>query len=90
MTKDNLSVQLDAVTFFTVADPASVLFKVEDNRRAVKFFAASVLLRIIAGHDLQQLFPDRARINERLTQTMEDVYLVFASGQCGDARYFYS
>lgn len=72
MTKDNLSVQVDAVTFFTVVDPASALFKVEDYKRAVRFLAASALLRIIAEHDLQQLFTDRARINERLTQTMQE------------------
>lgn len=72
MTKDNLSVQVDAVAFVTVVDATRALFKVEDYRHAVMMLATSTLLRIIAEHDLQQIFTDRARINARLTQTMQD------------------
>eukprot|EP00928_Gymnodinium_smaydae_P021897 TRINITY_DN18578_c0_g1_i1.p1 TRINITY_DN18578_c0_g1~~TRINITY_DN18578_c0_g1_i1.p1 ORF type:complete len:314 (+),score=54.91 TRINITY_DN18578_c0_g1_i1:50-943(+) len=72
MTKDNLSVQVDAVTFVTVVDPAKAIFGVEDYRHAVKTLAASMLLRVIAEHDLQQIFAERAKIGTLLTQTMQE------------------
>lgn len=71
MTRDNLSVTVDAVTFVTVVDPARATFQVEDYHHAVKTLAASTLLRVIGEHDLQEIFRDRSKINERLTQTMQ-------------------
>lgn len=72
MTQDNLSVQVDAVTFVTVVDASRALFQVESYKHAVTTLAASTLLRIIAEHDLQQIFTNRAQINIRLTQTMQE------------------
>eukprot|EP00930_Biecheleria_cincta_P098787 TRINITY_DN90435_c0_g1_i1.p1 TRINITY_DN90435_c0_g1~~TRINITY_DN90435_c0_g1_i1.p1 ORF type:complete len:317 (+),score=42.33 TRINITY_DN90435_c0_g1_i1:105-1055(+) len=72
MTRDNLSVQVDAVTFVTVVDPFLALFHVEDYHRAVKTLAASTLLRVIGEHDLQDMFHDRAKINDAMTRIMQD------------------
>mmetsp|Transcript_80759 Transcript_80759/g.261844 ORF Transcript_80759/g.261844 Transcript_80759/m.261844 type:complete len:316 (-) Transcript_80759:177-1124(-) len=72
MTKDNLSVNVDAVTFITVVEPGRAVFQVENYPYAVRILAASTLLRIIGEHDLKELFKDRARINGLLTQTMQD------------------
>lgn len=71
MTRDNLSVVVDAVAFVTVIDAAKAVFAVEDYYKAAQTLAASMLLRAIGEHDLQEIFRDRARINERLTQTMQ-------------------
>mmetsp|Transcript_14501 Transcript_14501/g.36737 ORF Transcript_14501/g.36737 Transcript_14501/m.36737 type:complete len:360 (-) Transcript_14501:51-1130(-) len=72
MTKDNLSVQVDAVTFITVVDPSSAVFQVENYPYAVKTLAASTLLRVIGEHDLMELFRDRSRINAALTHVMQE------------------
>jgi regulator of protease activity HflC (stomatin/prohibitin superfamily) len=72
MTQDNLTVKVDAVTFVTVVDPKRALFQVDNYHRAVKTLAASTMLRILAEHDLQQVFTNRAQINSRLTQMMQD------------------
>merc|ERR1712008_660758 len=71
MTRDNLSVVVDAVAFVTVIDAAKAVFAVEDYYKAAQTLAASMLLRAIGEHDLQEIFRDRARINERLTETMQ-------------------
>jgi len=71
MTRDNLSVVVDAVAFVTVVDAAKAVFAVEDYYKAAQTLAASNLMRAIGEHDLQEIFRDRARINERLTQTMQ-------------------
>jgi len=72
MTRDNLSLQVDAVTFVTVVDPGRAIFRVEDYVNAVRQLAKSTLLRVIAEHDLQQIFADRSKINERMTATMQE------------------
>merc|ERR1719160_1574576 len=72
MTQDNLGVKVDAVTFVTVVDPSRALFQVENYRNAVKILAASTLLRVISEHSLQQIFTNRAQINAKLTQTMQE------------------
>lgn len=72
MTRDNLSVQVDAVTFATVVDPKLATFHVDNYHHAVKTLAASTLLRVIGEHDLQQIFRDRTKLNIELTQTMQE------------------
>jgi len=72
MTHDNLTVAIDAVTFVTVVDPVRAVFQVEDYEHAVKVLAASTLLRIVAEHDLQQIFVERAKIGDRLTQVISE------------------
>jgi len=71
MTRDNLKVQVDAVTFVTVVDPGRATFQVDNYLNAVKTLAASTLLRVIGEHTLQEIFRDRSKINRRLTQTMQ-------------------
>lgn len=72
MTKDNLSVRVDAVTFAIVTDPSRAIFQVQDYHHAVTILAASTLLRIIGEHDLKEIFRDRLKINTSLTRTMQE------------------
>jgi len=72
MTHDNLSVKVDAVTYVTVVDPKRAIFEVDNYPNAVRILAASTLLRVIAEHELQQIFTDRATLNSRLTSTMQE------------------
>eukprot|EP00928_Gymnodinium_smaydae_P023344 TRINITY_DN19306_c0_g1_i2.p2 TRINITY_DN19306_c0_g1~~TRINITY_DN19306_c0_g1_i2.p2 ORF type:complete len:247 (-),score=69.77 TRINITY_DN19306_c0_g1_i2:258-998(-) len=72
LTKDNISVTLDAVTFITVIDASRAIFRVENYLFAVKTLAQSTLLHIIGEYDLKELFRDRTRINLSLTRTMQE------------------
>jgi len=72
MTKDNLTVRVDGVAFFKVVDARRAVFEVKMYSLAMKTLVAATLLHIIAEHDLQQLFTERAIINSKLTQTMKE------------------
>lgn len=72
MTADNVSVMMDAVTFFFVSDPVRARFCVEDYLVAVKTLAATTVRVLIGEHTLQQLFVERASLNRRLAQIMQD------------------
>ncbi|CAE8675661.1 unnamed protein product, partial [Polarella glacialis] len=72
MTHDNLSVQVDAVTFVTVVEPVHAIFHVDDYNHAIKTLAAATLLRVMGEHDLMEIFRDRANINQSLTRIMQE------------------
>lgn len=72
MTRDNLSVQVDAVTFVTVVDPVLATFHVDNYVHAVKILASSTLLRVIGEYDLQEIFHDRNKVNSSMTRIMQD------------------
>lgn len=72
MTKDNLSVQVDAVAFITVIDASKASFRVEHYLFALKILAASTLLRVFGEYDLLDIFKNRAAVNRQVANTMQE------------------
>ncbi|MEU9399402.1 slipin family protein [Streptomyces sp. SID4985] len=66
ITRDNVTVRVDAVVYFRVVDPASALVKVEDYRFAVSQMAQTSLRSIIGKSDLDDLLSNREKLNEGL------------------------
>eukprot|EP00736_Rhodelphis_marinus_P001905 Rmarinus@m.24770 len=71
MTKDNLTIHINAVVFYQVLDPRRALFAVQDFQMAISNLAQSTLRTVIGEHSLQDAFQDRQSINDRL-QSMLD------------------
>ncbi|MER5889255.1 slipin family protein [Streptomyces sp. NPDC001941] len=66
ITRDNVTVRVDAVVYFQVVDPAEALVKVEDYRFAVSQTAQTSLRSIIGKSDLDDLLASREKLNEGL------------------------
>jgi regulator of protease activity HflC (stomatin/prohibitin superfamily) len=66
ITRDNVTVRVDAVVYFRVADPASALVKVEDYKFAVSQMAQTSLRSIIGKSDLDDLLSNREMLNQGL------------------------
>ncbi|SBT95506.1 SPFH domain, Band 7 family protein [Streptomyces sp. DI166] len=66
ITRDNVTVRVDAVVYFKVVDPASALIKVEDYRFAVSQMAQTSLRSIIGKSELDDLLSNREKLNEGL------------------------
>jgi regulator of protease activity HflC (stomatin/prohibitin superfamily) len=66
ITKDNVSVKVDAVVYFRVVDPARAAIEVQDYVFAVGQVAQSSLRSIIGKSDLDDLLSDRERLHEGL------------------------
>ncbi|MYU24234.1 slipin family protein [Streptomyces sp. SID8352] len=66
ITRDNVTVRVDAVVYFRVVDAASALVKVEDYRFAVSQMAQTSLRSIIGKSDLDDLLSNREKLNEGL------------------------
>ncbi|GAA4898419.1 slipin family protein [Streptomyces coeruleoprunus] len=66
ITRDNVTVRVDAVIYFKVVDPADAVIRVEDYRFAVSQIAQTSLRSIIGKSDLDDLLSNREKLNQGL------------------------
>ena len=66
ITKDNVTVTVDAVAFFQVIDPAASVVRIRDWYTSSQLVAQTSLRSIVGRHDLDQLLSERDRIDAEL------------------------
>ncbi|MDA3626257.1 slipin family protein [Saccharopolyspora sp. WRP15-2] len=66
ITRDNVTVRVDAVVYFRVEDPVRAIVNVEDYLFAVGQVAQTSLRSIIGKSDLDDLLSNRERLNQGL------------------------
>ncbi|WP_369199520.1 SPFH domain-containing protein [Streptomyces sp. PU-14G] len=66
ITRDNVTVRVDAVVYFKVVNPADAVIRVEDYQFAVSQMAQTSLRSIIGKSDLDDLLSDREKLNQGL------------------------
>lgn len=71
ITKDNVSVKVNAVLYFRVLDPAKAIVEVEDFLFATSQLAQTTLRSILGQAELDELLSAREKINREL-QTIID------------------
>ena len=64
ITKDNVSVTVNAVVYFRVADPAKAVVEIEDYYFATSQLAQTTLRSVIGQSELDELLAEREQINE--------------------------
>lgn len=71
ITRDNVTVRVDAVVYFKVIDPRQAIVNVEDYRFAIGQVAQSSLRSIIGKSDLDDLLSNREKLNQGLELMMD-------------------
>ncbi|MPY33666.1 slipin family protein [Streptomyces adustus] len=66
ITRDNVTVRVDAVVYFKVIGPAEAVVRVEDYRFAVAQMAQTSLRSIIGKSELDDLLSNREKLNQGL------------------------
>ncbi|MFN8176531.1 MAG: slipin family protein [bacterium] len=66
ITRDNVSVKVNAVLYFRVVDPSRATVEVEDFMYATSQLAQTTLRSVLGGSELDQLLSDRETINHQL------------------------
>ncbi|GHD02931.1 membrane protein [Streptomyces violarus] len=66
ISRDNVTVRVDAVVYFKVVDPAAAIVNVEDYRFAVSQMAQTSLRSIIGKSELDDLLSNREKLNQGL------------------------
>lgn len=72
ITKDNVTVRVNAVAYFRVVDPADAVTQVEDYRRATWQIAQTSLRSVVGQVELDELLTQREEINERLQLIIDE------------------
>jgi regulator of protease activity HflC (stomatin/prohibitin superfamily) len=71
ITRDNVTVRVDAVIYFRVVDPVRVAVDVQDYMSAISQVAQTSLRSIIGKSDLDDLLTNRERLNDGLEVTID-------------------
>jgi regulator of protease activity HflC (stomatin/prohibitin superfamily) len=71
ITRDNVTVNVDAVVYFNVIDPERAVLQVEDYALATEQLALTTLRSVLGQSDLDELLSHRDRINERLREIID-------------------
>lgn len=73
ITRDNVTVKVNAVVYFFVLDPEKAVIAVEDYRRATWQVAQTTLRSTLGQHELDDLLSRRERINLELQRIIDEV-----------------
>jgi regulator of protease activity HflC (stomatin/prohibitin superfamily) len=71
ITRDNVTVTVDAVVYFRVVDPVKALVNVRDYPSAVSQVSQTSLRAVIGRADLDTLLSDREQINDQLKSVID-------------------
>jgi regulator of protease activity HflC (stomatin/prohibitin superfamily) len=72
ITRDNVTVKVNAVVFFRVIDPSAAVVQVEDFRRATWNISQTTLRNVIGQSGLDELLAQREKINQTLRQIIDE------------------
>lgn len=73
ITKDSVTIKVNAVLWFKVTDPQRAVLTVANYQFAVYQFAVTALRNIIGQHQLDDVLKERLEINNRLQQIVDEV-----------------
>jgi regulator of protease activity HflC (stomatin/prohibitin superfamily) len=77
ITRDNVSVKVNAVLYFRVVDPQQAIINVENFMEATGQMAQTTLRSVLGQHELDELLAERERLNsdiQRILDTATDVW----------------
>ena len=72
ITRDNVTIKVDAVVYFAVVDPAKALLQVVDYQKATSQIALTTLRSVLGQSELDELLAQRDKINTRLAHIIDE------------------
>ncbi len=73
ITRDNVTVGVDAVVYYRVVDPVKAVTRVENYHYAVMMMAQTTLRDIVGSVDLDDLLTRREELNKRIQSILDEV-----------------
>jgi regulator of protease activity HflC (stomatin/prohibitin superfamily) len=71
ISKDNVTLKVNAVLYFRVVDPESAVIQVEDFLMATSQLAQTTLRAVLGKHSLDEMLSDRERLNLDLQKILD-------------------
>ena len=72
ITKDNVTVRVDAVVYFRVVDPEASVVKVLDHIRATSLISQTTLRNVLGQSELDELLTQREKLNQMLQKIIDE------------------
>ncbi|MCK4369024.1 MAG: slipin family protein [Dehalococcoidales bacterium] len=72
ITKDNVTVRVNAVAYFRVVDPEASVVKVLDHIRATSQIAQTTVRNVLGQSELDELLTQREKLNQALTKIIDE------------------
>jgi regulator of protease activity HflC (stomatin/prohibitin superfamily) len=71
ISKDNVSVKVNAVVYFRVIDPQRAIIQVEDYFSATSQLAQTTLRSVLGKHELDEMLSERDKLNSDIQQILD-------------------
>lgn len=72
ISRDNVSVRVNAVIYFRVIDAERAVIQVEEFESATSQLAQTTLRSVVGQHDLDEMLASRERINNRIQEILDE------------------
>lgn len=71
ISRDNVSVQVNAVIYFRVIDPQKAIIQVEDFMQATSQLAQTTLRSVLGKHELDEMLSERDKLNVDIQEILD-------------------
>jgi len=71
ISRDNVSVKVNAVVYFRVIDPEKAIIQVEDYLAATSQLAQTTLRSVLGQHELDEMLAERDRLNDDVRKILD-------------------
>lgn len=71
ISRDNVSVKVNAVVYFRVVDPAKAILQVEDYMNATSQLSQTTLRSVLGKHELDEMLAERETLNMDIQQALD-------------------
>lgn len=71
ISRDNVSVRVNAVVYFRVLEPDRAIIQVEDFQQATSQLAQTTLRSVLGRHDLDEMLSERDKMNKDIQEILD-------------------
>lgn len=71
ISRDNVSVKVNAVVYFRVVDPERAVIQVEDYHSATSQLAQTTLRSVLGAHELDEMLTSREQLNRDIQEILD-------------------
>jgi regulator of protease activity HflC (stomatin/prohibitin superfamily) len=71
ISRDNVSVQVNAVIYFRVLDPEKAIIQVENYLEATSQLSQTTLRSVLGQHELDEMLAEREQLNEHIQDILD-------------------
>jgi len=72
ISRDNVSVRVNAVVYYRVIDPEKAIIRVEYFNEATSQMAQTMLRSVVGRHDLDEMLAERVKLNADIQQVLDE------------------